>query len=378
LARPSRHLSPPPAPTPSRRLVQGEAPPAPLFAKFKEVMLSEGVNPSDVAFYFVHWLTDLAGAEPSPLGGAEKFVLKFPHAVLDSFIRSFSVLNDLAVATETEVMERYLVRTWGEAPGRGAPPDSEDGVALMRLVLQAQTPDKQQAVVQAFKALPREDATVLREEMARTGIANQMFKAAPSFKHAAGPAFLVYYSPAFIRTLAPANAFEALRILAEVYRRARGLWPLGKTSGNAHHVTVRIDQIKELKVAEIQSAFSQGESWLLCRKNDNEAVVERHTLEGIQEQTAKGIPNSVLKFWRLEKDSGSRQSQVSRGTKSSRKSKESMNSGSFAGSKGVAFSEPSGSGGVTPAASSDAGDGPGAVQAEELQRKLSAMAPPGP
>ena len=62
-------------------LVQGEAPPAPLFAKFKEVMLSGGVAPSDVAFYFVHWLTDLAGAEPSPLGGGEKFVLKFPHAV---------------------------------------------------------------------------------------------------------------------------------------------------------------------------------------------------------------------------------------------------------------------------------------------------------
>ena len=38
---------------------------------------------ADVAFYFVHWLTDLAGAEPSPLGGAEKLVLKFPHAVLE-------------------------------------------------------------------------------------------------------------------------------------------------------------------------------------------------------------------------------------------------------------------------------------------------------
>merc|ERR1719335_909034 len=95
-------------------LVQGEAPPAPLFAKFKEVLQTESVEKADVAFYFVHWLTDLAGAEPSPLGGAEKLVLKFPHAVLDSFIRSFSVLNDLAIASETEVMERSLVRTWGE------------------------------------------------------------------------------------------------------------------------------------------------------------------------------------------------------------------------------------------------------------------------
>ena len=68
------------------------------------MLLSDGASPSDVGFYFVHWLTDLAGAEPSPLGGAEKFVLKFPHAVLDSFIRSFAVLNDLAIHTETKVI----------------------------------------------------------------------------------------------------------------------------------------------------------------------------------------------------------------------------------------------------------------------------------
>ena len=172
---------------------------------------------------------------------------------------------------------------------------------------------------------------MLREEMARTGISGQMFKAGPSFKNVSGPAFLVYYSPAFIRTLAPAHAFEALRVLAEVYRRARGLWPLGKTMDNAHsasgrgrprfrscapatssaahgaqshctcyllQVTIRIDQIKELKLPDIQSAFAQGESWLLCRKNDNEALVERHTLEGMAEQAASGVVHSVLKFWR--------------------------------------------------------------------------------
>ena len=56
-------------------------------------MLSEHVAPSDVAFYFVHWLTDLAGAEPSPLGGAEKFVLKFPHAVRGRTLAQFSILR---------------------------------------------------------------------------------------------------------------------------------------------------------------------------------------------------------------------------------------------------------------------------------------------
>ena len=58
-----------------------QAPPKALFGAFKEVIMSGGAAGSDVAFYFVHWLTDLSGAVPSPLGGAEKFVLKFPHPV---------------------------------------------------------------------------------------------------------------------------------------------------------------------------------------------------------------------------------------------------------------------------------------------------------
>ena len=324
-------------------LVQGEAPPSPLFAKFKSVMLSEGVAPADVAFYFVHWLTDLAGAEPSPLGGAEKFVLKFPHAVLDSFIRSFAVLNELAVKTETQVMEEYLARTWEEAPSLhalGPAPSGDDGVALMRLALQAQTADKQLAILSAFRSLPEEDSKVLREEMARTGIDGQIFTRGPPFSASSGPAILVYYSPAFVRTLAPGHALEALRVLAEVYRRARQMWPIAMTeSGDASHaVTIRIDQIKELKLPEIQAVFAQGESWMLCRKNDNEAVVERHSLDYIATDAAKSDKDkgaTVLKFWRLEKDAGSRgsgQSRMSRYSKAGSKASKSSRT-----SQGVCF-----------------------------------------
>jgi hypothetical protein len=69
-------------------------------------------------------------------------------------------------------------------------------------------------------------------------------------------------------------------VLAEVYRRARQMWPLGGGAGAtatatagatatgaavaaapaaaaAPSVTIRIDQIKELKIADIQSAFTQ-------------------------------------------------------------------------------------------------------------------------
>ena len=142
-------------------------------------------------------------------------------------------------------MEEYLVRTWSEMGSPlGPPPGDEDGIALMRLVLQAQTPDKQLAVATAYRMLPREDLLVLREEMSRTGIQGQSFERAPSFKASSGPTFLVYYSPAFLRNMAPTQALEALRMLAEVYRRARRLWPLTRTQGNDHAVTIRIDQIK--------------------------------------------------------------------------------------------------------------------------------------
>ena len=62
-------------------LIQAEAPPGAVFSTFKKLIESGGATAREIAFYFVHWLTDLAGAEPTPLGGAEKFVLKFPHQV---------------------------------------------------------------------------------------------------------------------------------------------------------------------------------------------------------------------------------------------------------------------------------------------------------
>ena len=92
------------------------------------------MSAADVAFYFVHWLTDLAGAEGSPLLGAEKFVIKFPHAVLNSFIRSFPIVQLLAIYTETELMERFLIEWW--PPSLGALPSGPEAVAIMRLVVQ--------------------------------------------------------------------------------------------------------------------------------------------------------------------------------------------------------------------------------------------------
>merc|ERR1719221_2535513 len=87
--------------------VQAEAPPGAVLSDFKAVLMN-GAASQDVAFYFLHWFTDLAGAEATPLGGAEKFVLKFPHAVLDSFIWSMPFLEKLVDTTETTLVETYL------------------------------------------------------------------------------------------------------------------------------------------------------------------------------------------------------------------------------------------------------------------------------
>merc|ERR1719215_67987 len=105
-----------------------------MLSSFKSV-LQAGATPADIGFYFLHWFTDLAGAEATPLGGAEKFVLKFPHAVLSSFMWSIPYLRRLQTQNETEVVEMYLAARWNVlAPSISMPSPSEEGtVACIRL-----------------------------------------------------------------------------------------------------------------------------------------------------------------------------------------------------------------------------------------------------
>ncbi|KAL3903448.1 MAG: hypothetical protein SGPRY_011671, partial [Prymnesium sp.] len=179
----------------------------------------------------------------------------------------------------------------------------------------AQTLEKQKPIPVAFMRLRREDREVLSDEMARTGAADQRYSCSQP-KVDGGPAFLVYYSPAFVRKLAPKDTGPALALLAEIYRCARKLWPLEEDMSGT--VTVRIDQVKELTLQEIQSVYGSGDSWLLSRRNDKEAVVERHPLDYMGEllqqegtlsslastrrthspyPTLLGYATVVLKFW---------------------------------------------------------------------------------
>lgn len=136
---------------------------------------------------------------------------------------------------------------------------------------------------------------MLSHEMALTGCEGQSYTL--HSHEQGGPVFLVYYSPAFMRTAAKSNAYGGLRILAEIYRQARSLWPFQK-DGSLKHVTIRVDQIKETQPDELMDAHKQsagGEGYLLVKHNEREAMVERHPIYNLSSEMNQF---RVLRFWR--------------------------------------------------------------------------------
>jgi len=261
-------------------MVQGEAPPGALFHKFKRAIVQGGASQADISFYFAHWFTDLAGAEPfggKPWPGAEKFTVKFPPKVLAAFLDSFSYVDKLAIRSEVEVMEEYLVSRvaslWPSSPI--LPGDGE--LAAMRFALMAQGFEVD--IVSAFQRLPREDYHVLSNEMARSGCKEQFVRCPDELRRsrAVGPAFLIYYAPAFIQKATSQHGFEALRMLASICRAARKLFPVTE-EGSATWVTIRIDALKVLTPPEIQA----GMPWHVRRTSsvDAEVVKGKTTGEG--------------------------------------------------------------------------------------------------
>uniref|UniRef100_A0A7S2HPC8 Uncharacterized protein n=1 Tax=Haptolina brevifila TaxID=156173 RepID=A0A7S2HPC8_9EUKA len=242
-------------------------------------------------------MTDLAGAEPTPLKGSEKFVLKFPHPVLHSFIASFSIVGTLVNKSETEVFELLLNSKWASIEDSvGLPPTGPSGIALMRLITQVQHLPLQQRIVSAWRSLSEEDASILSTEMALSGVEGQTYARCTEYAEQlnGGPCFLVYYSPAFLRNAARQEAETGLRMLADIYRQARSIWPFSSKSASVS-VTIRIDQIKEHQPEHIMDGYLWGEGWLLVKRNEREAVIEHHSLYMLQEVVHSEY--RVLAFW---------------------------------------------------------------------------------
>jgi len=283
--------------------VQAEAPPGATLSAFRDTLIRDHkaeLGRQDVALYFVHWLTDLAGAEPSPLGGCEKFVLRFPLKVLRSFLQAFDLARTLTDNSETEVFENYLHVRWTEhQPNLGPPPTGDSAIARMRLLCQAQ--ENAREILRAFDDLSDEDREVLSVEMARTGTLCQSYSAGlvpPDVRNSpAGPAFLVYYGPAFLQSnlgyLGSEQALHRLGVLSEVYRRARELWPANIAKAG-QNVSVRIDMIKSLTLNDMLEAMSKGDVWLMMKHNDREAFVERCSKRKLNKLIAAGQTIQIL------------------------------------------------------------------------------------
>jgi len=268
-------------------LVQAEAPPGATFSKFRELLMQAAnskfpIKKEDIALYFVHWITDLAGAEPTPLAGCEKFVVKFPLAVLNSFLRSFEFVERLGAQPESEVMEDYLKVRWVEqTPPRGVPPKGDSAIAKMRLLCMAQS--NAPAILDAFDDLSRDDIAVLSREMCRTGCEHQNYSddliPADVHGHPKGPAFLIYYGPGLLQNLCGDAPRMRLTLLAEVYRQARAVWP-SSSEKRGLGVTVRIDALKGNSCKDMAAQVQKGDKhYMLIKVNDSEGVVELKTAE---------------------------------------------------------------------------------------------------
>lgn len=294
--------------------VQAEAPPGVMLQKFKQALTGD-CGSQDIDLYFLHWITDLAGAEATPLGGAEKLVLRFPHTVLAAFLWSMPFLRKLAVTTETALVEEYLEARWKVLmPSEPSPPKNNTAIALMRLVVMAQAEDADM-VVKAFNNLSESDQLCLIVELSRTGCEGQTFQ---RYAVRGGPAFLVYYGPALLqRNNSTIEGLEsALHALCVVLRAARAIWPNNlKMHGNSVQITIAelkarpIEEVKSLKEKELGQFV-----WVLERSNSNEGFVTLTRVGELNALFMGGNPFRVLDFGGAKEDK-SGESAVSPGPK---------------------------------------------------------------
>jgi len=215
----------------------------------------------------------------------------------------------LSDKTETQVLEHYLIWRWEstEGKGLGPAPNGPGSIARLRLVVMAQGSTQQ--VLNAFLGLPHEDASVLEEELARTGCEGQEFSterkkkptvsrnrfvtapvnhtdglscqeqqdAAQRKVDSGGPALLVYYAPALMQKAGKVDPLGALTILADLFRQARSLFPLVPGQANETAI-IRIDALKDLLVEAMREQTSPGEVWVLQKVSSRDAQVRKVNL----------------------------------------------------------------------------------------------------
>lgn len=252
-------------------LVQAEAPPGALFRTMRGLCQNGQGAIENVALYLLHWFADLAGAEPCPMEGCTKFVLKFPLRVLSQFLESFPVVQNIATQSETRVVEDYLKQCWEQhCPSLGPLLSGYGAIAKMRLVLMSQGESLE--ILRHFEYLNLWDQHTLVEEMRCTGCADQMYECEDEPRGSKGPAILVYYGPALMQHIGKKEPRGALMLLAEIYRKTRELWPATEAMAN-DSVIVRIHAVKQLEFSQVLRPPC-GQAWVVCKLSSKDAVVK--------------------------------------------------------------------------------------------------------
>ena len=108
----------------------------------------------------------------------------------------------------------------------------------------------------------------------------------------------MYYSPAFLRQ-SIGDALTALRVLAEVYRAARALFPLEEDQQGSS-VVVHIDQLKAAGSAvDACSASAKGQIWVLVCTGSCEAVVQLVSLFDSDDGLRSRVPPQAHQVLRI-------------------------------------------------------------------------------
>lgn len=275
-------------------LIQAEAPPSNLTSLKSTLSTVE-----DVGIYALHWFAELAGAEATPLAGAERPVLYVPRGMLSKLLMAVPTLMKLPSATETQVMEEYLrtqAASIAEASGSRASatiPEDPSAVAQLRLVVMSQDSTK---IIDMFKSLEPGDKERLQVEFARTGCSTQSFKGCDT-EEAHGPAFVVPGSAAFLQAHIqdPREILlAAVRIVLEVQAQARVIFPLSeKHAGDS--IVLDMAALKGVDVMEVANPTA-GDMWLLHQTSEKEAAVKRMRATNVNELTKTGATIHIFDF----------------------------------------------------------------------------------
>jgi len=270
--------------------VQAEAPPGPSLANFKAVT-EEGAKQTDIDLYFVYWLAAMAGSSGTPLGGAQKLVLKMPHVVMSAFLWSMPFICRITAMSETDLMEQYLQARWAAITDEDVP-TGPTAIAIMRLVLMAQDESPNQ-VMDAFDELSPVDQACLSVELSCTGVAGHAFN---ENKMSSGPAFLVYHMPALLQgAIGSSRTLRlALHIFCVVLHAARALWPLS-ASRQDESVIIKVTDLKDRNVDEILQGWSQF-VWVLLYQNNQVGDVRLKKLGQLNELCSQGARFRLLDF----------------------------------------------------------------------------------